>query len=131
MHTLKKKAFPLALLVLSGASFSSHATDLSLPLQNWSQISALEAPYDPNDPIAQVLGMEEVDVWGRIRKGFGIPDLDNPLVGNQTQWYSSRPDYIQRTTTRASRYLFHVVQELEKRNMPTELALLPFIESAS
>nr|WP_242489945.1 transglycosylase SLT domain-containing protein [Noviherbaspirillum cavernae] len=90
----------------------------------------MEGPYDPNDPLAQVLGMEEIDVWGRIRKGFGIPDLDNPLVANQTQWYSSRPDYIQRTTTRASRYLFHVVQELEKRNMPTELALLPFIESA-
>jgi membrane-bound lytic murein transglycosylase D len=51
-------------------------------------------------------------------------------VGNQLQWYSSRPDYIDRTTTRASRYLFHVVQELEKRNMPMELALLPFIESA-
>lgn len=82
------------------------------------------------DPSAQVLGMEEVDVWGRIRKGFAIPDLDSPLVDNHINWYSSRPDYIQRTTTRASRYLFHVVQELEKRNMPTELALLPFIESA-
>lgn len=82
------------------------------------------------DPTAQVLGMEEVDVWGRIRKGFGIPDLESPLVDNHINWYSTRPDYIQRTTTRASRYLFHVVQELEKRNMPTELALLPFIESA-
>ncbi len=82
------------------------------------------------DPSAQVLGMEEVDVWGRIRKGFAIPDIDGPLVDNHINWYTSRPDYIQRTTTRASRYLFHVVQELEKRNMPTELALLPFIESA-
>jgi len=88
------------------------------------------APYDPEDPLAQILAMEEMDVWGRIRKGFGIPDLDNPLVENHVQWYTARPDYIQRTTTRASRYLFHVVQELEKRNMPTELALLPFIESA-
>lgn len=90
----------------------------------------MEKPYDPNDPLAQILAMEEFDVWARIRKGFGIPDLDNPLVASQTQWYSARPDYIQRTTTRASRYLFHVLQELEKRNMPTELALLPFIESA-
>lgn len=86
-------------------------------------------PLDPEDPLMHAIE-EEVDVWGRIRKGFGIPDLDNPLVTTQTTWYSSRPDYIQRTTTRASRYLFHVVQELEKRNMPTELALLPFIESA-
>ncbi|MBI3230178.1 MAG: transglycosylase SLT domain-containing protein [Burkholderiales bacterium] len=49
---------------------------------------------------------------------------------NQVNWYSSRPDYIQRTTSRATRYLYYVVQELEKRGMPTELALLPFIESA-
>jgi membrane-bound lytic murein transglycosylase D len=51
-------------------------------------------------------------------------------VTSQTTWYSARPDYFERTTTRASRYLYYVVQELEKRNMPTELALLPFIESA-
>jgi membrane-bound lytic murein transglycosylase D len=40
------------------------------------------------------------------------------------------PDYIQRMTERSSKYLFHIVEELERRNMPTELALLPFIESA-
>ena len=49
---------------------------------------------------------------------------------NQTDFYSARPDYFERTTLRASPYLFHVVQELEKRGMPTELALLPFIESS-
>ena len=41
-----------------------------------------------------------------------------------------RPDYIQRMTERSRKYLFHIVEELERRNMPTELALLPFIESA-
>ncbi|TFW07632.1 LysM peptidoglycan-binding domain-containing protein [Oxalobacteraceae bacterium OM1] len=121
---------PFAALLLLGAPLATQANDLSLPLYNWSQVSTLEKPYDPNDPVLQVLSMEEVDLWGRIRKGFAIPDLDNPLVNNQLQWYVSRPDYIQRTTTRGSRYLFHVVQELEKRGMPTELALLPFIESA-
>ncbi len=87
-------------------------------------------PLPPISAVPQIPLIPEVDVWGRIRNGFGIPDLDNPLVANQLAWYSARPDYIQRTTTRASRYLFHVVQELEKRNMPMELALLPFIESA-
>ena len=62
----------------------------------------------------------KLDLWERIRKGFAIPDLNNPLVATNTTWYSSRPEYIQRTTQRASRYLFHVVQELEKRQMPTE-----------
>ena len=130
MYLLKTITLPFAAFLLISAPLTTQANDLSLPLYNWSQASALDKPFDPNDPIAQVLSMEDADVWGRIRKGFGIPDLDNPLVANQLQWYTARPDYIQRTTTRASRYLFHVVQELEKRGMPTELALLPFIESA-
>ena len=70
------------------------------------------------------------DLWGRIRQGYGIPDLENSLVDSQLNWYSARSDYILRTTQRASHYLYHVVAELEKRGMPTELALLPFIESA-
>lgn len=130
MHLLKRKALTFTTLLIISAPLTSLASDLSLSIPNWPQASPLDKPYDPNDPLTQLLSMEEVDVWGRIRKGFGIPDLDNPLVANQLQWYTSRPDYIERTTTRASRYLFHVVQELEKRNMPTELALLPFIESA-
>ena len=74
--------------------------------------------------------IENFDLWERIRKGYAIPDLNNPLVATHTTWYSARPEYIQRISQRASRYLFHVVQELEKRQMPTEIALLPFIESA-
>ena len=70
------------------------------------------------------------DLWDRIRRGFAMPDLENDLVGNQEQWYSSRPDYIQRMTQRSSKYMFHIVEELERRGMPTELALLPYIESA-
>ena len=70
------------------------------------------------------------DLWTRIRRGFAMPNLDNDLVHQQEQWYASRPDYMQRMTDRSRKYLFHVVEELERRNMPTELALLPFIESA-
>ncbi len=70
------------------------------------------------------------DLWDRIRRGFAMPNLESELVTDREQWYSSRPDYIQRMTERSSKYLFHVVEELERRNMPTELALLPYIESA-
>ena len=59
-----------------------------------------------------------------------MPDLDDDHVRNREQWYASRPDYILRMTERSRPYLFHIVEELERRNMPTELALLPFIESA-
>jgi len=70
------------------------------------------------------------DLWDRIRRGYAMPDLTNDLVLDRERWYASRPDYIERMTERSSKYLFHIVEELERRNMPTELALLPFIESA-
>jgi membrane-bound lytic murein transglycosylase D len=70
------------------------------------------------------------DLWGRVREGFAIPDLDDRLVRDRERWYATRPDYVQRMTERGSRYLFHIVEEVEKRGLPTELALLPFIESA-
>ncbi|WP_395702903.1 transglycosylase SLT domain-containing protein [Aquabacterium sp.] len=83
-----------------------------------------DARIDPNDQTARV------DLWGRVRQGFGMSELDNDYVRKWEQWYASRPDYVQRMTERGGRYLFHILEELGKRNMPTELALLPFIESA-
>ena len=71
-----------------------------------------------------------VDIWDRIRRGYGMPNLDTPLVREREQWYATRPDYILRMTERSRKYLFYIVEELELRNMPSELALLPFIESA-
>lgn len=70
------------------------------------------------------------DLWARVRSGFAMPELENDLVIKWQQWYASRPDYVSRMTGRGARYLFYVVEEIEKRGIPTELALLPFIESA-
>ncbi|MDN3923094.1 transglycosylase SLT domain-containing protein [Roseateles violae] len=70
------------------------------------------------------------DLWQRMRKGFVLGDLDDDWVRKAEAWYSARPDYVERMTTRGSRYLFHILEEVEKRGMPAELALLPFIESA-
>ncbi len=78
-----------------------------------------------------IVGLQDqTDIWDRIRRGFAMPDLDNDLVRNREQWYASRPDYMLRMTERSRPYLFHIVEELERRKMPTELALLPYIESA-
>ena len=70
------------------------------------------------------------DLWVRIRNGFGMPDLDSPLVANRQAWYLNRPEMLQRIVERSRRYLYHITGELEKRGMPTELALLPMVESA-
>lgn len=70
------------------------------------------------------------DLWLRIRRGYAMPNLDTPLAERQTNWYAQRPEYIGRMSNRSRRYLYYIVEEIERRNMPTELALLPFIESA-
>ncbi len=75
-------------------------------------------------------GSDDADLWSRIRHGFAIPDLDTDLAQDRTQWYAQRPEYVERMIARSSKYLFHIVEELERRHMPTELALLPFVESA-
>jgi membrane-bound lytic murein transglycosylase D len=70
------------------------------------------------------------DLWERMRRGFAIPNLTGDLVDKWQTWYLSHPDYLDRMTDRSQLYIFHVVEELELRSMPTELALLPYIESA-
>ena len=74
--------------------------------------------------------VSDTDLWQRIRRGFVMADLDSAMVQNHERWYSSRPDYIQRFVDRGAKYLYHVVEEVEQRGMPTEVALLPIIESA-
>ena len=76
------------------------------------------------------LNMANADIWQRVRSGFAMPDLQNGLVTEKEQWYASRTQYFVRTSERARRYLYYVVEELDKRGMPMELALLPFVESA-
>ncbi len=81
-------------------------------------------------PLATLKTEPPADIWERIRLGFAMPNLEGDLVRDREQWYAARPDYILRMTERSRKYLFFIVEELENRNMPTELALLPFIESA-
>ncbi len=70
------------------------------------------------------------NIWHRIRAGFRLPDLDGALVQRQEQWYADNPEYVARMLERGSYFLYHVVEEVERRKMPTEIALLPMIESA-
>lgn len=71
-----------------------------------------------------------VDIWARIRRGYAIPNLNSPLVEKWTKYYASHPEAMQRMADRAGVYLYYIVDEINRRNMPTELALLPFVESA-
>lgn len=81
---------------------------------------------DAQEPIT----VNSDDLWQRIRNGYAMPENTSSLVARHEEWYSTRPDYIKRMVERSQKYLFHIVEEVEKRGMPTEIALLPMIESA-
>ncbi|MBI3772588.1 MAG: LysM peptidoglycan-binding domain-containing protein [Gammaproteobacteria bacterium] len=69
-------------------------------------------------------------IWERLRRGFRLQDKDHPRVEPDLNWYASRPDYLDRTFKRARPYLHYILEQIEKRGMPTEIALLPVVESA-
>ncbi len=90
------------------------------------------APIAQQDTAPRSVAQQTVpdDLWERIRKGFAMPDLESNLVPGREQWYAARPQDLENMAERSRMYLFHIVEEIERRGLPTELALLPFIESA-
>ena len=106
----------------------TRSTAPGVPQAAHPPLSAIVSEQASLPPVVTLSAPE--DIWERIRRGFAMADLQNDLVRDREQWYASRPDYMQRMTERSNRYLFHIVEEVERRNLPMELALLPFIESA-
>ena len=104
------------------------AATANRPLEPLAPLAPLTAQHASS--LNVTLLTPPTDLWERIRRGYAMPDLQNDLVRDREQWYATRPDYMARMTERGRKYLFHIVEELERRNMPSELALLPFIESA-
>lgn len=105
------------------------------PALDATQLPAFDGQRETvRDPLRGVARVDrtapQADLWQRIRNGFSMPDLDGPLVSEKTAWYLARPDYLKRTFDRSRRYLYHIVEEIERRNMPTEIALLPLVESS-
>ncbi|MDF0606399.1 LysM peptidoglycan-binding domain-containing protein [Neisseriaceae bacterium TC5R-5] len=70
------------------------------------------------------------NVWERVREGFQIPEVNADIVRQQERFYAGKPEYFRRTLDRSRKYLFHIMNEVERRGMPTEIALLPLVESA-
>ncbi|MBI5922398.1 MAG: transglycosylase SLT domain-containing protein [Betaproteobacteria bacterium] len=101
------------------APSSGLAKELPLTIQD-------EAPPLPTIDLTT----EPDDLWQRVRNGFSMPNLASPLVADRQAWYLNRPEMLKQVLDRSRRYLYYIVGELEKRGMPTELALLPIVESS-
>ncbi|WP_291373322.1 LysM peptidoglycan-binding domain-containing protein [Acinetobacter sp. UBA6720] len=131
----------LATLGLVGCSSTQSATQASKSKQLGSgyldanSLDSLEDLLSATDMRAvegdRLLVLKHGDVWKRMTVGFKMnSDHWNPRIDAQRGWFISRQPYLDRLSARASRYLYHTVKEAERRGLPTELALLPVIESS-
>lgn len=104
-------------------------------------IESTEPPVRPfvtnepgtEQPISEIESSpaEYTDIWARIRSGFRLShEVDRKRVLNELKWYVKHPEYVDRVAKRAQPHLYYIVEELERRNMPLEFALLPVVESA-
>lgn len=94
------------------------------------QPQKVEIPPEWLDTEVQIVSLGEEDLFERIRTGFGLSDAEHASIDREEKWYSSHPEYLDRTFRRGERYLYYIVGQLEERHMPRELALLPMVESA-
>lgn len=89
----------------------------------------LELPFQEERVLKLDLTRDANDIWDRIRRGFGMPDLDSELVDERQLFYLNRPAFLRTVFERGGQYLYYIVDEIERRGLPTELALLPMVES--
>ena len=78
---------------------------------------------------AETSAIEHTSVWTRIRAGFGLQSDHPEHLQEHISWIGSHERYFKRVTERGQPYLHYVLDEVEKRAMPTEIVLLPVIES--
>jgi len=86
-------------------------------------------PGTTGDPQIEKLLTRPSDLWERLRQGFAMPDLDSKLVAVHEAYYAAHPELLRGIFARARRYLHFIVEEVERRGLPMELALLPAVES--
>ncbi len=136
---MNKKRFTLAvpLLVLTLTACSNllpHQEITAPPPRTETATPAAEQTTVANTselfPAIDVTPPEYTNVWDRIRADYGLAELHHPYVARHERWFANNPEYLERITKRARLYLYYIVEEIEKRNMPMEIALLPAIESA-
>src|SRR5882672_120279 len=93
-----------------------------------AEAARLEALQPPAPPVP---GPEQyADVFDRIRAGFKLDDVEQRDIDTQLAFYTSHPQYLDRVWERSERFLYYIVTEIEARDMPLEIALLPVVESA-
>ena len=118
--------FSVAALLLSGLSLNAAAA----PDQSTGVAAPEKSPIGWTRAVNTRPGRDAPDLLERLRDGFAMPDLDNDLVRKYQNYYQQNPGAMRRLLENGRRYFYYVLEELERRGMPSELALLPMVESS-
>ena len=128
---------------LSACNFTSPRDDIGIPRQISTaeeseaqdlNVAESSEKSDPNSVISESgepLTTQETDLWKRIGSGLTLTrNISEKTTASKLAWFTRNQAYLDRVSGRAEPYLYYIVEELEKRNMPLDLALLPIVESA-
>lgn len=99
-------------------------------LETNSEIVDAESITGDADTEEDLASQTEIDTWQRIRNGFDLPDVKHKRIEQELNWFKRHPEYIKRVVERARPYLHHIIERVEAAGIPSELALLPIVESA-
>lgn len=116
--------------VLTSVEVEEDVIESDDPIAESETNIAVDDAAETIDDTSSTTAADDSLIWERIRRGFRLPDNDHPRVEPDLHWYASRPEYLDRTFKRARPYLHYIVEQIEKRGIPTEIALLPVVESA-
>ena len=104
--------------------------DITLALLADESISVMHPIADVEFSVSDDTAKVSDDIWVHLQNNMHFEIPENNRVAAQRNWYVKHPSYLDRVAKRAEPFLYYIVQELEKNNIPLEVALLPIVESA-
>ena len=122
----KLKTIALTISSLSAASGAAYAQNATPDQVGMAMMRLNSSLLDQAK--AQTFGTGSL--WASLRKDFRMNEVNSELVRRHESKFAANSAYFDRTITRSKPYMYHIANEVRKRNMPAEIALLPFIESA-
>lgn len=137
-HTKTITTLTVVLLIAGCSQNHTRSVELRLPVSPTLQTPA---PQNETAPSSQKAALRHhpddllsneaapADLWDRVRRGFRLLDNAPDTLPNSLSWYEQRQYHMDRVAELSSPYLYFVLEEVEKRGMPSEIALLPIVES--
>jgi len=146
MNALRNTLVILPLLLAGGCATVDHIAEApidepsaanndkhrSLHIINISQEPSqqVEVSVSPDTAIIEEPREENRGFWEQLRQGFRLPGTQQASVRKQAAAYGKHPQQVERIFERGEPYLAYILSEVQKRDFPTEIALLPFVESS-